>query len=243
MNQTQPQLRTHEFKLILLGINELTPEITEKLGAAGLDDAYLIARKGVVTAEFERDADSFQDAVKSAIADIEQADAGVTGFRLVYEDAAVGASEIARRIGKTRQTVNLYASGKRGPGGFPRPVSDNNGEPVYSWADVAGWLEANGMLPHEMARDIRARDLMYRTLESQYLLMSLVDMSDWTESEREIVSGFFTDIPHDSANLLRIARKGVHLRNGTWPDDQESQSRCLASPAPPIKNQPSFQRS
>jgi hypothetical protein len=168
MNDTEPTMNPYTFRLILLGLDELTPKIVDRLYEAGLDDANLVSRKGVVTADFDRDSESFERAVESAMEDIQRANVGVTGFRLENEDAVVSVAEIARRIGKTRQAVGYYVSGKRGRGQFPRPISDNSGEPLYSWADVADWLQASGMLPEELARDANTRSLIYHDLEREY---------------------------------------------------------------------------
>lgn len=160
----------HDFELILLGLDELTSDVTEKLYEAGLDDALLCARKGIVTAGFDREADSFDAAVDSAMADVRKADVGVTGFRLINPDVAVSLAEVARRIGKTRQAVSLYARGKRGAGFFPPPVSALNDEPLYSWADVARWLALNGLAPEEIAGEAGDRSRVYHRLEAEYRL-------------------------------------------------------------------------
>ena len=137
-------LNPYEFTLVLLGLEELNPEIVEKLGEAGLDDANLLARKGVVTAAFEREAESFEHAVLSAMDNVREASVGVTGFRLEKQDDVVSLAEIARRLGKSRQAVAAYTKADdettRRRGFFPPPVIDNSGEPLYSWADVAEWL-------------------------------------------------------------------------------------------------------
>lgn len=163
-----PKRIIRDFELILLGLDELTPDVTERLYEAGLDDALLCARKGGVTAGFDREAESFEQAVTSAMADVRKADVGVTGFRLVHPDIAVSLAEVARRIGKTRQAVSLYARGKRGPGSFPAPVSDLNDEPLYDWSDVAHWLGSHGLMPDEIAREAGTRSRIYHTLEAQY---------------------------------------------------------------------------
>lgn len=52
------------------------------------------------------------------------------------------ASEIAERLGRTRQSVDMLVRAKRGPGGFPSPVSGNVRNPLWRWADVEAWFAA-----------------------------------------------------------------------------------------------------
>jgi predicted transcriptional regulator len=62
-------------------------------------------------------------------------------------------AEIARRIGRTRQLVQQYIAGKRGPGGFP-PACQVAGEAaLWMWCDVAYWLWRNDMIREEELHD------------------------------------------------------------------------------------------
>jgi len=57
------------------------------------------------------------------------------------DEELVGISDIAELAGKSRESIRLYADGKRGPGNFPGPVGvvgDN--VRVWRWADVDAWL-------------------------------------------------------------------------------------------------------
>jgi hypothetical protein len=66
----------------------------------------------------------------------------------------VSQADIARRIRRTRQAVNHYISGQRGPGGFPPPACNISEEaPLWSWCEVATWLWTNDMLPEEDVRE------------------------------------------------------------------------------------------
>ena len=49
---------------------------------------------------------------------------------------------IARRLGRSHESIRLYARGKRGPGGFPPPAGklDEKTE-VWRWPDVAIWWQ------------------------------------------------------------------------------------------------------
>jgi hypothetical protein len=87
---------------------------------------------------FERQADSFLEAVLDAVDEVV-----ALGFEpLAVEDELVSMADIAERCRRTRQSVSMLVSGRRGPGGFPRPVAGNVRSPLWHWADVAAWFEA-----------------------------------------------------------------------------------------------------
>ena len=89
---------------------------------------------------FERQADSFLEAVLDAVNEVV-----VLGFEPVaVEDELVSMAGIAERCGRTRQSVSMLVSGRRGPGGFPRPVAGNVRSPLWHWADVAAWFVGQG---------------------------------------------------------------------------------------------------
>jgi hypothetical protein len=92
------------------------------------------------TVGFDIEADTFADAVLQAIDQIEQ----VLGLAVVRvdPDQLVWASEIADRVGRTRQSIDQLVKGQRGPGGFPAPVSGNVRNPLWRWADAEAWFAA-----------------------------------------------------------------------------------------------------
>jgi hypothetical protein len=131
-------MTTHEFTLVLGGV-DVTDAVADALYGA-IEDGSLGTRAGVPYMTFHREAESPEQAILSAIADVNNAGVGLTVIR-VEPDDMVSASEIAKRIGKTRETVRLYANGERGPGGFPAPVSGTTSRmPLYRWSEVAAWL-------------------------------------------------------------------------------------------------------
>jgi predicted DNA-binding transcriptional regulator AlpA len=92
---------------------------------------------------FERQAESFVDAVLDALAEVMQ-----LGFEpLAVEDELVSISDIAERTGRSRQSVSMLVNGQRGPGNFPRPAAGNVRSPLWHWADVAAWFEDQGADP------------------------------------------------------------------------------------------------
>lgn len=118
-------------------------DLLDRLYGAGCDDASFGEIDGVFYAEFDREAEAFAQAIFSAIRDIEST--GVTVVSVADPDPLVTAADIADIIGQSRESVRLYITGKRGPGGFPPPISHlwSRGR-VWSWATVSHWLHDAG---------------------------------------------------------------------------------------------------
>lgn len=77
----------HEFTLILSGVAQITPELSDALYEATGGDIEFNMRNGVAFLEFERTADSLHDAISSAISQVEGAGVGVRVVRVESEDA------------------------------------------------------------------------------------------------------------------------------------------------------------
>lgn len=128
----------HTFTLLLDNEDELTTELEDALFEAGCDDGILYSKNQVVYIEFDREAESLEDAVISAINDVESA-----GFQVARVEPSdlVTSAEISRRAQRSRQSVAQIIKGKRGKGGFPIPVAGVTGKTsVWSWAEVSNWL-------------------------------------------------------------------------------------------------------
>lgn len=138
-----------EFELVLSGFTELTEEIEDALFVAGCDDGTLGISCGVPFLTFTREAATLRGAVLSAIRDVETAGCGV---RAEWVQSAEGSefcsiTDIARRIGKSRELVRKYYQGERGPGGFPTPIGFVSGQShLFRWSQVADWL-----IEHQLA--------------------------------------------------------------------------------------------
>jgi len=146
---TNPCEPEHDFALIVDGVGELTQRVEDALFNAGCDDATLSIQYGLLYLEFSRSAKSLEEAIISAINDVRNADIGAEVLR-VDECNLVTMSEIARRIGRSRQLVHQYMIGKRGPGGFPPPechLTDH--APLWAWCAVSYWLVQNNLLRPE----------------------------------------------------------------------------------------------
>ena len=151
MSENPTCVQEHDFALILTGVHELTSEVEDALFEAGCDDATLSVQYGYIYIEFSRSAATLKDAILSAIRDVRKANIGADVWR-VDECNLVTPSEIARRIGRSRQLVHQYMTGKRGPGGFPAPECNfTDGAPLWAWCAVSYWLCQNDMIrPEEL---------------------------------------------------------------------------------------------
>jgi hypothetical protein len=128
----------YDFTLILGGVGLPDEDDADALYKAGCDDALLGARDCIVYLGFDRLAASLAEAVLSAILDVHRA--GYEVLR-VEPDDLVTASEIARRLSRTRESVRQLMRGDRGPGGFPPPVSSVSGTSrLWSFLEVVAWF-------------------------------------------------------------------------------------------------------
>jgi len=140
-------MKSHEFTLVLRGAREVNDEIADRLFEAGCDDGLPGSRDGAVFLDFDRRAESLPEAVLSAIRDVRNADVDLSAARIEPDDFVTGA-EIARRLGRSRESVRLLIRGQRGPGQFPLPVASLKGKSrVWSWAEVVHWLVRGGIVP------------------------------------------------------------------------------------------------
>jgi hypothetical protein len=117
---------------------EPTGDEIDALFEAGCDDASFEYGPIRSIGNFDREAPSLADAVASAIRDVESV--GFTVVRVLDEDLWT-LGDIADRIGRSREAVRRYATGVRGPGGFPQPVNPGReGTTFYRWSEVGPWL-------------------------------------------------------------------------------------------------------
>lgn len=139
LNAERRPATRYSFTLLLRGSSPLA--YLDDLFEAGCDDAVFGEREGASFAEFDREATDLSTAIRSAIEAVESvADLHVVR---VEPDELVSASAIALRTGRSRESVRLLSQGKRGPGGFPTPVSWlNDRSKLWRWSEVAHWFAA-----------------------------------------------------------------------------------------------------
>jgi len=63
----------YAFTVILKDESELTEDLAEALVEAGCDDGSSKSCEGVVSIDFDREADSLEQAIRSAVADVQKA--------------------------------------------------------------------------------------------------------------------------------------------------------------------------
>ena len=132
---------TYDFTLIVEGTDFVDDDIVNAAYEAGCDDALLGYTSGVPCADFAREASSLEEAALSAIADLESVD-GIEVIRIA-DAGLVSISDIAARTGRTGESVRLLVEGKRGPGGFPAPVTDpRRRHRLWNWPEVDRWFES-----------------------------------------------------------------------------------------------------
>ena len=129
----------HHFTLIVEGSDLQSDANINALFAAGCDDATVGRIDGIQYVDFNREAPSLAEAIISAVRAIEQVkDAQVTR---IADAGLVSMVDIAKRTGRTRESVRLLVTGARGPGGFPAPVTDPRSRyRLWRWPDVTQWF-------------------------------------------------------------------------------------------------------
>ena len=137
----------HQFTLIVRGPDLQAEDVIDALYEAGCDDALVGRVDGAQYLDFDRNASNLEEAILSAVADVERLD-GVEVVRLA-DAGLVSMADIAVRMGRTRESVRLLIAGERGPGGFPAPVTDPRSRyRLWRWSEVERWLTTDfGGLP------------------------------------------------------------------------------------------------
>jgi len=139
-------MNVYEFTLVLETQAGLEDGLEDALFEAGCDDAALSFRKGIAYLNFDREAKDLESAIISAIQQVEDAGLSLWVKRVEPSDLVTSA-EIARRLGRSRQSVQQLISGARGEGDFPLPVAGVTAKTMlWSWQEVAGWFLKNKKL-------------------------------------------------------------------------------------------------
>ncbi|HEX5361377.1 MAG TPA: XRE family transcriptional regulator [Fluviicoccus sp.] len=149
-------MNTYHFTIVIRDARTDMPDLEDRLFTAGCDDALVCSHNQTVYLEFDREADSAEIAIRSALDNIRAA-----GFHdpVIQEAGVSSLAEMAQRAGVTRAALSLYAKNKRGDGHFPAPMYGvAAGSALYSWPEVAEWLYKQGTLgqaEYEVARAAR----------------------------------------------------------------------------------------
>ncbi|HEJ7033281.1 TPA: DNA-binding protein [Serratia marcescens] len=181
----------YNFTLTLSGVTYETEGLEDALYESGCGDALICAYGNSVYVEFDREADSLDEAISSAVENIESA--GIGAIVESIDSALVGLSDIAEITEMSRQAIAMLKDGTRGSGDFPCPLQRIKGQsPLWDWANVAQWLLNNGRLK-----------------EGSELVTNARVLSKWNLALRNSASKDFQEIESIAASLIERRRKTV----------------------------------
>jgi predicted DNA-binding transcriptional regulator AlpA len=176
-------MAVYNFSLTLAGVSSKTPGLEDALYVSGCDDGLICYYGKSVYVEFDRESDSFANAILSAISDIETA--GIGAQVMSVDSYLVGLSDIAQLTGLSRQAIAMLKDGTRGSGDFPSPLQRLKGSsPLWSWCSVAAWLAEKGKMGQELADNAQC-------LENINLALQLR-----ASKQRVQIEHFFTLLEH-----------------------------------------------
>ena len=158
------KMALYEFTIIADGLDPTDEAFERRFYDAGCDDATIAYQKGVIIIDFSRESRALEEAIHSAIEQVNQ-----TGARVirVEPEPLVSLSDIAERSGLTKAAISFYATGQRGKG-FPHPVARVTSEsPLWNWADVAYWLGQTGKLDQERVEQAMLFSIINRGIDQQ----------------------------------------------------------------------------
>lgn len=125
------------FTLVVTG--QFDETTVDRLFEAGLDDATIRTSGGSGFIDVARDTSTMAEALATSI---RQARSAGLDVREIEPGDLVTMTDIAERIGRTRESVRLLIEGKRGSGGFPPPTSPAEGHNRrWRWMQVARWAQ------------------------------------------------------------------------------------------------------
>jgi len=136
------KLTEYEFQLFCRGVATADERFLDRLYESGCDDAAVFYKDGYLCLEFARRAESAERAIVSAVKDFERAAVGGAVERVEPDDLA-SLSEIARRVGVTRASLQKYARGASKVGcDFPPPAQNiaTSRRELFSTAEIMHWM-------------------------------------------------------------------------------------------------------
>ena len=142
---------------------DLVIEVANKLYDLGADDCTVSSQNNAVIVSFDREAISYKDAVMSAIKQMKT----LTYLTIKSVDAGefVGLSDAADLSDLSRSALSKFSKGERGKGQFPTPYLRLSGKaPLYDWAEVAEWLESQGLVDSELVENATTTRLINTAL-------------------------------------------------------------------------------
>jgi len=142
---------------------EIVTDIANKLYDLGADDCTVSSQNNAVIVSFDREEISYQAAVMSAIKQLKS----IKFLTVKSVDAGefVGLSDAAELSDLSRSALSKFSKGERGNGQFPTPYLRLSGKaPLYDWAEVAEWLESQGLADSELVENATTTRLINAAL-------------------------------------------------------------------------------
>jgi len=137
-------------------LNDIPESLADALFEAGLDDALPAVENGRLVLDVDREGEALTDVILSGIRQLQSLDLPVLR---VEAAPLVTTIDIAARVGRTRQNVQQWATGRRGGGGFPAPALDGrNGTRLWRWGDVLEWLKQRAIVSDDAYREFVRRE-------------------------------------------------------------------------------------
>ncbi|MEH0771951.1 hypothetical protein [Vibrio alginolyticus] len=162
----------YEFTLNIGNINITNDkdllDVSRKLYEGACSDAAVMSVDEMLYIEFEREADSFAQAVTQAIKDVELVD-GYNLQVISIEGDLVSLGEAAEFTGVKKSTLAKYKKGTFG-GGFPVPVRKaSKKDPLWRLSDIADWLYQKSKVTSELVERARMMDVINHHLETRLM--------------------------------------------------------------------------
>jgi hypothetical protein len=82
-------MQVYSFDVILKNVSEMTDDLADCLFAAGCDDGTPASSGGISWVHFDREASSLEEAIRSAVGQVQAAGLTVTKVELGVEQAAL----------------------------------------------------------------------------------------------------------------------------------------------------------
>ena len=175
-------MNDYNFQIIVSGIQIKTNEdllgITNLLVAANCDDSVISSYNKTLYLDFDREAESYEKAIVSAINDIESIES--LKVMSVDEGYYVSLSDAAELADTTRSALSNYNNGIRGDGEFPTPILRvSNKNPIWRWSDIAIWLGKNGKIEPYLVDNARTVEIINIALQlrNKPLLDNILSMT------------------------------------------------------------------
>jgi len=116
----------------------------------------------------------------------------------------VNVSDVAHRVGVSREAVRLWIDGRRGPGGFPPPAGSPGSSKVWRWARVAEWLASN--------YKIDFGDSFLSDREIAQIHCAILGVREPVDAEWEVINSFSDRLvgQPDPTRLTRVGSTSTH---------------------------------